>query len=268
MFTIVTCAEDELAARVSQHLFKRALAEGSAFDHVRDNVATFQFVGLEGNPGWTLNRDLGVILERHGRRIGIHLPRDLKGNALRAYRAVRFAQTLQHEALTILVIAYDREGRSEDQMLIAGVRAAAARNVVVAEAEPEFDAWVLCGFVPGNAVEQTRLAEWVARLAPRGVHRSPRRKRSPAMSTATNVMRRRWCRRSWVWLLRPQATSRGFSIVSTGRSPTCEATAHEQACRSFWSRRAMSSTRPRDRGRSRAAEALLPCSCGARVLHP
>jgi hypothetical protein len=170
MFTIVTCAEDELAARVSQHLFKRALAEGSAFDHVRDNVATFQFVGLEGNPGWTLNRDLGVILERHGRRIGIHLPRDLKGNALRAYRAVRFAQTLQHEALTILVIAYDREGRSEDQMLIAGVRAAAARNVVVAEAEPEFDAWVLCGFVPGNAVEQTRLAEWVARLAPRGVH--------------------------------------------------------------------------------------------------
>ena len=171
MFTIVTCAEDELAARVSQHLFRRALKECSTVDHVRDNVETLQFVDLEGNPGWTLNRDLEAIRGRHGKRIGLH-PRGMVGNAARAYRIVRFAQMLRREALTILVIAYDRDGHSDEHALLPGVQAAASGtdSVVVAEAQPEFDAWVLCGFVPADDLEKTRLGEWIARLAKRGLH--------------------------------------------------------------------------------------------------
>lgn len=170
MFTIITCAEDELAARVAQHLFRRTLEENSTVEHVRDNVGTLRFVDLEGNPGWTLNRDLGPVLARHGRRIGVH-PRGLGGNALRAYRIVRVAQILRHEALTILVLAYDRDGVAE-YGLRTGVHAASpqAVNVVVAEAQPEFDAWVVCGFEPANALEHERLQEWVARLAPLGVN--------------------------------------------------------------------------------------------------
>lgn len=172
MFTIVTCAEDELAARVAQHLFRRALEENSTVDHVRDNVDTLQFVDLEGNPGWTLNRDLEPILERHGRRIGVHPPRGLGGNALRAYRVIRFARTLRHEAITILVLAYDRDGRDAEHGLRAGVRAASpqADNVVVAEAQPEFDAWVVCGFEPANRLEHERLQTWIAQLQPLGAN--------------------------------------------------------------------------------------------------
>lgn len=172
MFTIVTCAEDELAARVAQRLFKRALEENSTVEHVRDNVGTLRFVDLEGNPGWTLNRDLEPILERHGRRIGVHPPRGLGGNALRAYRVIRFARTLRHEALTILVLAYDRDGRDAEHGLRTGVHVASPQtdNVVLAEAQPEFDAWVLCGFEPANTIEQQRLQEWIAELEPLGAN--------------------------------------------------------------------------------------------------
>lgn len=172
MFTIVTCAEDELAARVAQRLFKRALEENSTVEHVRDNVETLRFIDLEGNPGWTLNRHLEPILERHGKRIGVHPPRGLGGNALRAYRVIRFARTLRHEALTILVLAYDRDGRDAEHGLRTGVHAASpqADNVVLAEAQPEFDAWVLCGFEPANTIEQQRLQEWIAELEPLGAN--------------------------------------------------------------------------------------------------
>jgi hypothetical protein len=186
MLTVVTCAEDELAANVAQHLFKRALAEESSVDHVRANADTVAFESLEGAPGWTLKRDLKPMLEARTSRVPIHPPRGLGGNALRAYQLVRILQSIRREAIVVLLLAYDRDGRPDEQGLRAGVRAAAPRagNVVVAEAQPEFDAWVLCGFVPQNHLEQTRWSEWERRLKPRGIDllRTPERLTSDVAS--------------------------------------------------------------------------------------
>lgn len=153
---VVHCCEDSLAADCSKHLTLRIVEERSGSN------PSLAFVDLGGETGWSNRTGVAEAMPTTGRFRRIH-PRGLKGDAALAYKCVR-AATGQGSAL---LIAFD--SATPDSPLRQGVEA--ARNTVaqsiptvVAEATPEFDAWVLMGHEPGQAHEVDALAEVVAAL--------------------------------------------------------------------------------------------------------
>lgn len=179
--TVTHCAEDALAAGVSAALLDRVVRERSP-DWLADLWAPETIgehravVDLEGREGWSDRSHVRRLQERElpGRRFRAH-PRDprtgrpLRGNAALAYDCVRLAAVVGGEAPRVLLLAYDTDGRGEAERCAAGVAAAEAGRaldfgVVVAEAHPEFDAWVIAGFEPGATHEKVRLGAVVGEL--------------------------------------------------------------------------------------------------------
>lgn len=172
MLTIVTCAEDGLAARASQHLFRRALREESSVEHVRDNVDTIQFVGLEETGAWSRLHELPQIRERlaqqwkqQGRgRFSVHPPRGLHGRAKDAYLANMLSQARAGASLRVVLLAFDLDRQSREPVEEAVSAAGADNTCVLALAQPEFDAWVVCGFSPRHRAETEALDQIVDEL--------------------------------------------------------------------------------------------------------
>lgn len=166
---IIVCAEDSLASDVATRLLDRVVAERASAEWLRDlwldpttRDAQRRVVDLDAHAGWSSLSHIKEV-ERRGRS-RVH-PRDLAsnralvGSAAIAYKCVRLAPA----ATRVLLLAFDADHRPDHERCRAGVDAAvrsASRHltVLVAEAHPEFDAWVIAGFVPASRRDHDELA--------------------------------------------------------------------------------------------------------------
>jgi hypothetical protein len=180
--TVTLCAEDALAAGLSSQLLDRVVSERASMwlrdlwnSPVRDELR--RVVDLEGGPGWSDRPHIDRLQHAGPPRRGIRAhPRDLRtnrpliGNAARAYTCVRLAAIASTEVPRVLVLAFDTDGYGMDQRCEVGVASAQEGRtfdfgVVVAEAHPEFDVWVIAGFEPGPTHESRAHREVCAQLA-------------------------------------------------------------------------------------------------------
>ncbi len=155
---VVHCAEDALAAGASRHLLDRVVRERAPDAWLRElwsdsPEAARTFVGLDGQQGWS---DRGAV--KRDRRFKFHprkQARPLKGWAGWGYVCARLAAVaLEPTDESVLLLAHDTDGGQDSAL--EGVRAAAVNlPTLVASANPEFDAWVVAGFEPRDATEQT-----------------------------------------------------------------------------------------------------------------
>jgi hypothetical protein len=86
----------------------------------------------------------------------------VSGNAALAYVAVRLACLAPVEGDRALLLSFDVDRHPPEECCAPGVLAAlqsaeAPLGVLVAEAQPEFDAWVISGFLPKDAGERSLL---------------------------------------------------------------------------------------------------------------
>ncbi|MDB4929911.1 MAG: hypothetical protein JWM10_2395 [Myxococcaceae bacterium] len=161
--TVTVCAEDSLAADTSTRLLDRVVAARASAEWLRDywtdpSLREHQrsVVDLAGRAGWSRPAHVKQVevrphLRAHGRHPGTNRP--LVGNAALAYKSVRVAAARPVESPHALLLAFDTDHRPADQRCRAGVEAALLGAtpdlaVLVAEAHPEFDAWIIAGFVP------------------------------------------------------------------------------------------------------------------------
>jgi hypothetical protein len=171
--TITHCAEDALAAGLSSQLTDRVIAERATSEWLRDLwsekallASQRRFVDLEGRPGAMNRTHLGLV-ERQ-RRLRVHprhlaSGRSLGGNAALAYKCVRLAATATVDGPHALLIAFDTDHKPVEERCRAGVEAARHGTtfdlaIVVAEAHPEFDGWVIAGFVPTSRRDHDAIA--------------------------------------------------------------------------------------------------------------
>lgn len=150
---IIHCAEDALAAEASRHSLDRVVRERAPDDWLRDlwsdsPEAARDFVGLDGQPGWSDRGAVGRFRERYP-RLRLHprtAAKPLQGWASWGYVCARLA-ALESSDEAVLLLAHDTDGKEESAF--EGVRVAAvALPSLVAMANPEFDAWVVAGFMP------------------------------------------------------------------------------------------------------------------------
>lgn len=177
MLRITHCAEDALAAGLSAMLLDRVVVE-SASSWLRDlwtpelRGGLRSFVDLEGREGWSSRTHLRDVQRRsnfrvHPRHVGTNRP--LVGSAALAYLCVRLAASIRCDVPHVVMIAFDTDGKPETERCAVGVEAATEGRaldygVLVAEAHPEFDAWVIAGFKPGATHERAALAEAIREL--------------------------------------------------------------------------------------------------------
>lgn len=185
--TIIHCTEDSLAAHVTEHLLDRTVAERAEAQWVRDlwdpavRPAARLYVDLAGLPGRS-NRP-----HVKARRLRFH-PRGLSANAAHAYVCFRLASALDIEGDRLLLLSFDTDGRPIEQRCARGIIQAAGAvpapmRVVIAEATPEFDGWVLAGFIPRNDHEHRLLTSERDALGRAGYSFDP--VRAPHLLTST-----------------------------------------------------------------------------------
>lgn len=147
-------AEDRLAFDCATALFDRVVAERSSW--LRDDWATVAsrenhrtFTGVE--PGSSCSRPQAI--KRHRLRIQAQAGEGVAAVQLRKMRAVATA-----EQCSGLLVTHDTD-HDETRELRADSRNAVDTGMptLVAEATPEFDAWVLSGFLHAGADERQRL---------------------------------------------------------------------------------------------------------------
>lgn len=129
--TLVHCAEDPLAAHCATHLTRRLSSAAVPEGHC-------EFVDLGGATGWS-NRQQVKDLARTRR---FH-PRGLGGSSAHAYKCVRLATG--HGDVLLLSFDRDEEHRIRQGVEEARRTVAEAIPTIVAEAYPEFEAWVIAG---------------------------------------------------------------------------------------------------------------------------
>lgn len=171
--TVTLCAEDSLAAGVSAQLFDRTIAERARAQWLRDlwvdpdlRATQRRVVDFDDRDGWSNRSHVGEVEARGRRRVHPRDPetnRSLGGNAALAYKCVRLAAALPLDGPHALLLAFDADQKPVDQHCRTGV-VAATRDatldfvVVVAEPQPEFDAWVIAGFVPASQRDHDEVA--------------------------------------------------------------------------------------------------------------
>lgn len=166
---IIHVAEDELSACVSRELLNRIVLENCEpwmQDQLIDHPGTLhRFTKLTDSAGWADRSDVGSVSE--SRKLRLH-PGGLSGNAALAYKCARLATVLAPES--VLLLAFDSDHKPTEERLAPGIARAKADGktvvlCVVAEATPEFDAWVLAGWSAENRHEETLLHDAKKRLA-------------------------------------------------------------------------------------------------------
>ncbi len=202
--TVTHCAEDALAAGLSSLLTDRVIAERAASLWLRDLWSeesllpeARRFVDLEGRPGFTDRSHLGHV-ERQ-RRFRVHprhlaTGRSLGGNAALAYKCVRLTAAADVDGQHALLIAFDTDHKPVEERCHAGVEAAKhgttiALAVIVAEAHPEFDGWVIAGFVSASNRDHAALAAVRASLREAGYSIDPLTEPHRLTSTVANDAR-------------------------------------------------------------------------------
>jgi hypothetical protein len=160
--TVTVCAEDSLAADTSTRPLDRVVCERATEDWLREYWSDpalredqRSVVDLAGRAGWSDRAHLKHVETPRHLRAHLRDPRSnrpLSGNAALAYKSVRVAATRPTEGPHVLLLAFDTDHRPDEQRCRAGVEAALLDvthdlAVVVAEAHPEFDAWIIAGFV-------------------------------------------------------------------------------------------------------------------------
>lgn len=174
--TIVHCAEDELAAFVSRTMLDCCIRKKAKAIWLREHLSgslemVRRYVDLHQREGWSGPTEVQNIRDSPKcRRLRIH-PKGLQANAAVAYLCARLAQVLEIEGPWVLLLSFDVDRRPDQHRCRRG--APADLNCVVAEAVPEFDAWVLAGFVPGSKADGDRLESARSELRRKGFHVDP-----------------------------------------------------------------------------------------------
>lgn len=166
--SVIHCSEDELAGHIAEQLFDRAVSEVVQEDWIRElwapttRASARLFVDLEGRPGRSNRTDIKNSFTETGRRFRFHL-RGLSGNAALAYKCYRLASMIEADGDHLLLLSFDTDHKPEEQRCSKGIQQARGNGssfvpCVIAEASPEFDAWILAGFAPCNEHERNLLA--------------------------------------------------------------------------------------------------------------
>ncbi|MFO0607676.1 MAG: hypothetical protein U0324_31225 [Polyangiales bacterium] len=173
---ILHVAEDALSAAVSRDLLDRVVAERGP-DWLRELFADpalratqRRFEGLDGAEGWASR---GAV-KAHAEARGVRSLRRLSGNAALASKCLLLAAKVDPACLVLL--AFDRDRHPDDETLRHGVAATttpAAPRCLVAEAVPEFDAWVLAGWRAESRAEEAALRDAEARIEAQSGKLSP-----------------------------------------------------------------------------------------------
>lgn len=173
---ILHVAEDGLSAAVSRDLLDRVVAERSPdwlselFADPALRATQRRFEDLDGREAWASR---GAVKAR-AEALGVRSFARLSGNAALASKCLLLAARI--DPGLVVLLAFDRDRHPDDQTLRHGVAMTCATGTprcVVAEAMPEFDAWVLAGWQPENRVEQEALHAAEAQLAAQGQRFAP-----------------------------------------------------------------------------------------------
>lgn len=175
--TVTLGAEDGLAAAIAGRLLDRIVGDRASGEWLREYWSDAELrktqrrmVDFEGRAGWSNPSTLSDLGRRHGHHLRAHGKPDsnphhrpLLGNAARAYKYVLLAAVMPFEEPRALLLAFDADGKPDHERYRAGVHAAVRERtfpfaILVAEAHPEFDAWVLAGFVPASRRDHDALA--------------------------------------------------------------------------------------------------------------
>lgn len=173
---ILHFAEDALSAAVSRELLDRVVAERGP-DWLRDLFADpalratqRRFEDLEGADRWASRGAVKAQAEARG----VRSFKRLSGNAALAAKCLLLAATIDRACVVLL--AFDRDRHPDEETVRHGAVTSSSQGTprpVVAEATPEFDAWVLAGWRPENRAEETALRRAQERLAADGWSFSP-----------------------------------------------------------------------------------------------
>lgn len=168
---VLHVAEDALSAAVSRDLLDRVVTERGPhwlrelFLVAELRATQRRFETLDGNEGWASRRAVKSQADARGVRSFTRL----SGNAALASKCLLLAAKIDPGCVVLL--AFDRDRHPDDQTLRHGASSttsAGTPRCVVAEAVPEFDAWVLAGWSAENRAEHEALREAEAQLAARG----------------------------------------------------------------------------------------------------
>lgn len=167
MTVIFHCSEDVLAASAAESLVDRFMREVGDRDWLREHwsgdlSAARAYKGLDLSDHWTSRSQVKKLAEERGIRVHTRL----SGKAAVAYKCVRLATVFRTEEVAALLLSFDADG---DPTHREGVDLAVKDRpkppaVLVAEANPEFDAWVIAGFVPEHDHEHEALKTATAAL--------------------------------------------------------------------------------------------------------
>lgn len=170
MIAIFHCCEDVLTAATAEKLLDRAIVEGTKVpDWLRELWAPEEtrclqrlFVDLQGQPGTSSRGEVKSAAEHYCIRInggagGAYATYARKCTAL----VGRLGPQLFPEDDIALLMSLDRDRRPADQTCRAGASTPPSPRfpVVVAEADPEVDAWIVAGFAPVSDHESGRHAQ-------------------------------------------------------------------------------------------------------------
>ncbi len=155
--TVFVFAEDALAGACATQLLDRVVSERLTTEWLREHwsaetrASARTFVPLK-------------------RRFQTRVPSTLRGREKDAYVAVHAAEANREllEGQSVLLMAFDSDNLAEESRMRAAIgrvlEETSALIAIVAEATPEFDAWVLMGHEPRQTHEEAELRAVCAEL--------------------------------------------------------------------------------------------------------